>query len=107
MTTNVHWKRWRMRNSGRMLLIALAGLACASPALADDEASNVAHVTAGPYGRCYAKSVPKHIRDPQGEPRQQGVTRVYRVGDTKMSWSMSMTGLANGYSSNAVPWMTS
>ena len=83
MTTNVHWKRWRMRNSGRVLLIALAGLACASPALADEEASNVAHVTAGPYGRCYAKSVPKHIRDPQGEPRQQGVTRVYRVGDTE------------------------
>ena len=41
MTTNVLWKRWRMRNSGRVLLIALAGLACASPALADSEARNL------------------------------------------------------------------
>ena len=83
MSTNVFWKHWRLRNSVRVLLVAMAGLACASPALADQEASNVAHVTAGPYGRCYAKSVPKYIYDPQGEPRQQGVTSVYRVGDAE------------------------
>ena len=70
-----------MRSSGRALLIALMGLMSAGPALADQEASNVAHVAAGPYGRCYAKSVPAHIYDPDGEPRQQGVTRVYRVGE--------------------------
>ena len=83
MNTNVLWKRWRKRNSGRGLVIALAGLAFSGPALADQEASNVAHVAAGTYGRCYAKSVPKHVYDPQGEPRQQGVTNVYRVGDTE------------------------
>ena len=70
-----------MRNSGRLFLIASLGLMIASPALADDEASNVAHVAAGPYGRCYAKSIPAHIYDPEDQPRQQGVTRVYRVGD--------------------------
>ncbi len=83
MTTNVLWKHWKMRNSARLLLVAIAWHASASPALADYEASNVAHVAAGPYGRCYAKSIPTHIYDPQGEPRQQGVTRVYRVGDAE------------------------
>ena len=72
-----------MRISGHALLIALAALACAAPALADEEASNVAHVVAGPYGRCYAKSVPVHIYDPDGEPRQQGHTTLYRVGDSE------------------------
>ncbi len=66
---------------GRALLVALAGLACASTALADQEASNVAHVAAGPYGRCYAKSVPRHVYDPAGGPRQQGRTEIYQVGD--------------------------
>ena len=65
----------------RLLLIALLGITIASPALADQEASNVAHVTAGPYGRCYAKSVPAFAYDPEGEARQQGVTKVYRVTD--------------------------
>ena len=83
MTTNVFWKHWKMRNSDRMLLIALAGLACASPALADNEASSVPHVVAGPYGRCYAKSVPAHIYDPEGDPRQQGHTTLYSVGDVQ------------------------
>lgn len=50
---------------------------------ADDEASNVAHVAAGTYGRCYAKSIPTHIYDPDDQARQQGVTRVYRVGNEK------------------------
>ena len=72
-----------MRDSGQLLLIALLGLMIASPALADDEAGNVPHVAAGPYGRCYAKSVPRHIRDPEDQPRQQGVTKVYRVGDAE------------------------
>ena len=72
-----------MRRSGQLLLIALLGLTSASPAVADDEASNVAHVVAGPYGRCYAKSVPTNIYDPAGEPRQQGRTAVYRVGDAE------------------------
>ena len=72
-----------MRNWNRVLLIGLLGLVGAGPALADDEASNVAHVVAGSYGRCYAKSVPKHIYDPEGEPRQQGETRVYRVNEAE------------------------
>jgi hypothetical protein len=81
MTTNVLLTQRKLRNAGRALLIALAGVACASPALADQEASNVPHVAAGPYGRCYAKSVPRHIYDPDGGPRQQGRTEVYRVED--------------------------
>ncbi len=61
-------------------LVALPVLTGAGAALADDEASNVAHVAAGPYGRCYAKSVPANIYDPDGAPRQQGRTEVFRVG---------------------------
>lgn len=41
---------------------------------ADEEASNVAHVAASSYGRCYAKSVPEESSG------QRGTTRVYRVG---------------------------
>lgn len=70
-----------MRKWGSLLLIALVGLASAGSAFADQEANNVPHVAAGPYGRCYAKSVPEHIYDPDGEPRQQGSTEVYQVGD--------------------------
>ena len=70
-----------MRSSGQALLIALLGFSATGPALADQEASNIAHVATGPYGRCYAKSVPRYIYDPIGEPRQQGVTKVYRVSD--------------------------
>jgi len=70
-----------MRRPRTVLLISLAGIAWASAASADDEASNVAHVVADPYGRCYAKSVPRHIYDPEGELRQQGSTKVYQVGD--------------------------
>ena len=47
-------------------------------ARADQEASNAPHVSAGPYGRCYAKSVPKDVYD-QDDARQVGYTRVYRV----------------------------
>jgi hypothetical protein len=68
-----------MRAIGPALPIVAAGLAWASFAWADDEASNVAHVTAGPYGRCYAKSVPDHVYDPENAPRQAGRTDVYRV----------------------------
>jgi hypothetical protein len=47
--------------------------AVAAPAGADDEAANRAHVAAGAYGQCYAKSVPgDHYGD-------RGITRVYRV----------------------------
>jgi hypothetical protein len=83
MTTNVLCKRRKLRKSGRVLLIALAGFAFDGSALADQEASNVAHVAAGPYGRCYAKSVPRHTYDPEGGPRQQGRTAVYQVADTE------------------------
>ena len=72
-----------MRNLSRALLIVLALPAFARSAVADDEASNVAHVVAGPYGRCYAKSVPDHVYDPADEPRQQGRTMVYRVGNSE------------------------
>ena len=81
MRTTVRWDHWQLRELGHVLAITLAGLVCASSALADQEASNVAHVAAGPYGRCYAKSVPAHTYDPEGEPRQQGHTTLYRVGD--------------------------
>lgn len=79
----MNWKDRSIRISTKFILIVLAGLASAAPALADQEASNVAHVVTDTYGRCYAKSVPKHIYDPQGELRQQGSTEVYQVGDTK------------------------
>ncbi len=82
-TTNMLWKHWKMSNWGRVLLIALAGLASASPALADQEMSYFPHVVAGSSGRCYAKSVPKHNINPAGRPRQQGRTEVYRVGHSK------------------------
>ncbi len=81
MGTTGLWEHWQLRNLGHALAITLAGLVCASAALADQETSNVAHVAAGPYGRCYAKSVPAHIYDPEGEPRQQGHTTLYHVGD--------------------------
>ncbi len=55
----------------------------AFPAFADREAGNAANVAAGKYGRCYAKSVPKHTMDPFDEPRQQGQTKVYRVSETE------------------------
>ena len=83
MRTTGLWEHWQLRRSGHAFLIALAAFACAGPALADQESGNVAHVVAGPYGRCYAKSVPTHIYDPDGEPRQQGHTTLYRVGDAR------------------------
>jgi hypothetical protein len=68
-----------MRIIGPMLLLAAAGIGWVGFAWADQEASNLAHVAAGPYGRCYAKSVPEHIYDPENGPRQSGRTVVYRV----------------------------
>jgi hypothetical protein len=68
-----------MRLIGPILLIAASWLASMGFAWADDEASNVAHVAAGPYGRCYTKSVPEHVYDPENAPRQAGRTDVYRV----------------------------
>jgi hypothetical protein len=67
----------------RAFWIAALGALSVNPALADDEASNVAHIVAGPYGRCYAKSVPEHIYDSEGAPRQQGRTEIYRVENTQ------------------------
>ena len=64
-------------------MLALLGLADVQTAAADDEASNYAHVVARPYGRCYAKSVPRHIYDPDDAPRQQGRTWVYLVTKTE------------------------
>ena len=72
-----------MSTMGRALLIALAGLLFAGSAAADQEASNYPHVVASPSGRCYAKSVPRHLYDPQGEPRQRGRTEIYQVADAE------------------------
>ncbi len=72
-----------MRRPGLIILVLLAELTCATTARSDQEASNVAHVVADPYGRCYAKSVPDHIYDPDDGPRQQGRTFVYRVENGK------------------------
>ena len=83
MTKNVLSKQRKMRRPGMGLLIALVGLGHAAPAFADQEASNVAHVVAGPYGRCYAKSVPAHVYDPDGAPRQQGRTTIFRVSNSE------------------------
>ena len=44
------------------------------PARADQEASNVAHVDASSYGRCYAKSVPEEYYG------GKGTTHIFRVG---------------------------
>ena len=63
----------------RWLAAPLLLLSGTVPSFADQEASNVAHVVAGDYGRCYAKSVPAHVYDPEDQPRQQGRTSVYRV----------------------------
>jgi hypothetical protein len=54
-------------------------------AFADDEASNYTHVAAGPYGRCYAKSTPRHVYDNDEFARQQGITEIFRVGETEDS----------------------
>lgn len=70
-----------MITMAKVLLIALAGFACANAALADQEASDVAHVVAGPSGRCYAKSVPRYIYDPADGPRQRGRTEIHQVGN--------------------------
>jgi hypothetical protein len=70
----------------RTLLTAtliLTGIIWSAPGRADQEASNVAHVAAGPYGRCYARSVPRHVYDPEDGPRQQGLTELYRVENTQ------------------------
>lgn len=50
-------------------------LAVCLPLLADDEASNTAHVAASEYGRCYAKSIPAEGYGNGGK------TRIYRVTD--------------------------
>ena len=104
-----------MRKFSRTLVVALTLSAFASSARADDEASNVAHVAAGPYGRCYAKSVPDHVYDPVDEPRQQGRTMVYRVGKSqdelvqKLHWFAQRLFVRCGPASNFVvvrlgPW---
>ncbi len=80
------WPRLELRNMRilrRALLVAFAVSAFTTSALADDEASNVTHVVAGPYGRCYAKSIPDHVYDPEDGPRQQGRTMVYRVSSSE------------------------
>jgi hypothetical protein len=56
-----------------MRLLLLVAAVWASLALADEEASNVAHVVASQYGRCYARSVPTAPYE------QEGSTRVYVV----------------------------
>ena len=66
--------------SPRLYVSLLMLILWQNPASADQEASNVAHVSASSYGRCYAKSVPTHIFDPDDQIRQKGITRIYRVG---------------------------
>ena len=56
-----------------MLVVLCSVVAVAVPALGDQEASNVAHVVASDYGRCYAKSVPEEHYD------GKGTTRIFRV----------------------------
>ena len=63
----------------RFLALALvAAIATAAPAAADQEISNTPHVAAGPSGRCYARSVPAHIYDPDDD-RQAGTTSLFVV----------------------------
>ena len=83
LTRKPSWRLRYARKFARAFWIAALIALSVNPALADDEASNVAHVVSGPYGRCYAKSVPEHIYDPEGIPRQQGRTEIYRVEDTQ------------------------
>ena len=82
--------RQRDIKSGRALVIALLflfyWLGISGDARADSEAGNRAHVAAGPYGRCYAKSVPRHLFDPEGQARQQGRTQVYDVLLQSYDW---------------------
>lgn len=61
------------------LFILLLSIWLPDPALADQEASNRPLIQTDKWGRCYAKSVPKHVYDPRDEPRQQGATRTYLV----------------------------
>ena len=67
----------------RVSCVAVAGWLALTggTATADDEMSNVAHVAAGPSGRCYARSVPKHVYDPDDD-RQAGTTSLFTVKDT-------------------------
>ena len=53
------------------VLVLMAALSV--PASADEEASNVPHVAVGPFGRCYAKSVPAQ------QYGSAGITKVYIV----------------------------
>ena len=59
-----------IRRAGLVMVLCVA---VAPTAGADQEAANRAHVVAGTWGQCYAKSVPD---DHYGEA---GVTRVYRI----------------------------
>lgn len=66
-----------------VILTALSSVLMPGPAYADSEASNVAHVAAGPDGRCYARSIPDQLYDPKDQPRQQGHTQIFHVRDKK------------------------
>ncbi len=72
-----------MHNLGYIFIMALAVFLFGTSAFSDSEVSNFTHVVTGNYGRCYAKSVPKHVSDPHGKPRQQGHTEIYRVEKKK------------------------
>src|SRR5215210_4989067 len=61
----------------KLIQIVAVSLAAITVAIADDEASNVPHVTASSYGRCYAKSVPDSLYG------QKGHTTIYWV---RPSW---------------------
>lgn len=75
----------------------------AGPALGDQEASNVAHVVASDYGRCFAKSVPEEHYG------GQGTTHIFRVEKGQdvllhsFDWFSQQIHLACNVSDNKTP----
>ena len=58
-------------------LLMCALLVASTTGTADEEASNVPHITASQYGRCYAKSVPRTLYASEGTTKMYSV----QVGD--------------------------
>ena len=83
-------------------VVVVCGFA-ASPLRADQEASNVAHVVASEYGRCYAKSVPEEYYG------SKGTTHVFRVEDGRdiplhrFDWFSQRISIACNVSDNKTP----
>ena len=64
-----------LRMAKRLVTILVLAHACV--VFADEEASNISHVTASQHGQCYAKSIPAELHG------QRGVTRIYKVAADK------------------------